>query len=51
MNAQRPLVAVYPGSFDPVTLGHLDILERAVGRARVGDRERLEALRRLEGGA
>jgi len=22
-------VAVYPGSFDPVTLGHLDILERA----------------------
>lgn len=23
--------AVYPGSFDPVTLGHLDILARAVG--------------------
>jgi pantetheine-phosphate adenylyltransferase len=22
-------IAVYPGSFDPVTLGHLDILERA----------------------
>ena len=22
-------VAIYPGSFDPVTLGHLDILERA----------------------
>jgi pantetheine-phosphate adenylyltransferase len=22
-------VAVYPGSFDPITLGHLDILERA----------------------
>jgi len=22
-------VAVYPGSFDPVTLGHLDVLERA----------------------
>ena len=21
--------AVYPGSFDPVTLGHLDIIERS----------------------
>lgn len=24
-------IAVYPGSFDPITVGHLDILERAVG--------------------
>jgi pantetheine-phosphate adenylyltransferase len=24
-----PSIAVYPGSFDPVTLGHLDILSRA----------------------
>ena len=24
--------AIYPGSFDPVTLGHLDILERAAER-------------------
>ncbi|HXA42510.1 MAG TPA: pantetheine-phosphate adenylyltransferase [Candidatus Solibacter sp.] len=24
-------IAVYPGSFDPFTLGHLDILERATG--------------------
>ena len=23
-------VAVYPGSFDPITVGHIDILERAV---------------------
>ena len=23
-------VAVFPGSFDPITLGHLDIIERAV---------------------
>ena len=23
------IVAVYPGSFDPITLGHLDIIERA----------------------
>jgi pantetheine-phosphate adenylyltransferase len=23
-------LAVYPGSFDPITLGHLDIIERAV---------------------
>lgn len=25
----NPLVAVYPGSFDPVTNGHLDVIERA----------------------
>ncbi len=24
----RPLVAVYPGTFDPITYGHLDIIER-----------------------
>lgn len=24
-----PKIAIYPGSFDPVTFGHLDILERA----------------------
>ncbi|MEM6996903.1 MAG: pantetheine-phosphate adenylyltransferase [Myxococcota bacterium] len=24
-------IAVYPGSFDPITMGHIDILERAVG--------------------
>lgn len=24
-------VAIYPGSFDPVTLGHLDIIRRAAG--------------------
>ena len=29
MNAQER-VAVYPGSFDPVTNGHLDIIERAL---------------------
>ncbi|MDJ1179852.1 pantetheine-phosphate adenylyltransferase [Roseofilum sp. BLCC_M91] len=23
-----PLTAIYPGSFDPITLGHLDIIER-----------------------
>ncbi len=30
MNAQRPLVAVYPGSFDPVTRGHEDIARRCL---------------------
>ncbi len=25
-----PLIGVYPGTFDPVTLGHLDIIERAL---------------------
>ena len=29
-SARRPTVAVYPGSFDPITVGHIDILERAV---------------------
>ncbi|MBQ6827389.1 MAG: adenylyltransferase/cytidyltransferase family protein, partial [Thermoguttaceae bacterium] len=24
-----PRVAVYPGSFDPITLGHLNVIERA----------------------
>ena len=23
-----PLIAIYPGSFDPITFGHLDIIER-----------------------
>ncbi len=31
----KSLVAVYPGTFDPITLGHLDIIRRA---ARVADR-------------
>ena len=26
-----PLVAVYPGTFDPITNGHVDIIKRAVG--------------------
>ncbi|MDH7600919.1 MAG: pantetheine-phosphate adenylyltransferase [Armatimonadota bacterium] len=25
------MIAIYPGSFDPVTCGHLDIIERATG--------------------
>lgn len=27
MNSKR--IAIYPGTFDPVTLGHIDVLERA----------------------
>lgn len=26
---QRPIIAVYPGSFDPMTLGHEDVVRRA----------------------
>lgn len=26
----KPLIGLYPGTFDPVTLGHLDIVERAL---------------------
>jgi pantetheine-phosphate adenylyltransferase len=29
MANRKPLTAVYPGSFDPVTNGHLDIIRRA----------------------
>lgn len=25
----KPGIAIYPGSFDPITLGHLDIMQRA----------------------
>jgi pantetheine-phosphate adenylyltransferase len=31
MNALSPRTAVYPGSFDPITLGHLNVMERASG--------------------
>lgn len=27
---KKPVKAVYPGSFDPVTLGHVDIIKRAL---------------------
>ncbi|MER3409886.1 MAG: pantetheine-phosphate adenylyltransferase [Thermoleophilia bacterium] len=29
MSADRPVVAICPGSYDPVTYGHLDIIRRA----------------------
>jgi len=31
MAALSPRIAVYPGSFDPITLGHLNVIERAAG--------------------
>ena len=30
MSADRPIVAIYPGFFDPVTLGHEDIARRTL---------------------
>ena len=30
MSGQGSLLAVYPGSFDPIHLGHVDIIERAL---------------------
>jgi len=35
MSDSVPRIAVYPGSFDPITLGHLNVMERA---ARLFDR-------------
>jgi pantetheine-phosphate adenylyltransferase len=29
MSKPSPRIAVYPGSFDPITLGHLNVMERA----------------------
>ena len=29
MSNLSPRIAVYPGSFDPITLGHLNVMERA----------------------
>lgn len=29
MSKSTPRIAVYPGSFDPITLGHLNVIERA----------------------
>ena len=26
---RKKIIAIYPGSFDPITLGHLDVLQRA----------------------
>jgi pantetheine-phosphate adenylyltransferase len=60
-----PRLAVYPGSFDPPTLGHLDVIERAstifdeiivaVGwnpskNALLSPEERVEAIRQITGG-
>lgn len=30
MQAARPIIAVYPGSFDPITLGHEDVARRTL---------------------
>ncbi len=35
MSAEHPTIAVYPGTFDPITNGHLDLIARA---ARMFDR-------------
>ena len=41
----KPIVAIYPGSFDPVTNGHLDLIERG---AQVFDRLVVAVLRNLD---
>lgn len=30
MNKNFPRIAIYPGTFDPITFGHLDIIKRAI---------------------
>ncbi|MBK1668619.1 pantetheine-phosphate adenylyltransferase [Rhodovibrio sodomensis] len=29
MTGHKPLIGIYPGTFDPITLGHTDIIQRA----------------------
>ena len=41
----RSILAIYPGSFDPVTNGHLDLIERG---AKIFDRLIVAVLRNLE---
>ena len=37
MSEKNTTIAIVPGSFDPITYGHLDLVERAakIGRAHV----------------
>ena len=42
---ENPIVAIYPGSFDPVTNGHLDLIERGT---KIFDRLIVAILRNLE---
>jgi pantetheine-phosphate adenylyltransferase len=41
----KPILAIYPGSFDPVTNGHLDLIERG---AQIFDRLVVAVLRNLD---
>ncbi len=41
----KPVTAIYPGSFDPVTNGHLDLIERGT---KIFDRLVVAVLRNLE---
>ena len=41
----KPILAIYPGSFDPVTNGHLDLIERGT---KIFDRLLVAVLRNLE---
>lgn len=45
MSAAKPVVAIYPGSFDPVTNGHLDLIGRG---AKIFDRLIVAVLRNAE---
>ena len=45
MPSPRSIVAIYPGSFDPITNGHLDVIERA---SRMAERLVVAVLRNQE---
>ena len=42
----RHIIAVYPGTFDPITLGHEDIVRRAAVGLQVGEDGAVEAVER-----
>ncbi|MGH9776320.1 MAG: pantetheine-phosphate adenylyltransferase [Candidatus Acidiferrales bacterium] len=45
MEQKKPILALYPGSFDPVTNGHLDLISRG---AKIFDRLAVGVLRNLD---
>ena len=45
MRGMKPITAIYPGSFDPVTNGHLDLIGRG---AKIFDRLIVAVVRNLE---
>ena len=51
MTVARTRIAVYPGTFDPITNGHVDLIDRAAPLVRAADRRRRREPRQGPGAA